>query len=556
MTAARAVQLAVLGPAAAALVWLVLAPWRWPRRLIAGAVALASHGAAWWVFWLAYLGDRPTWRGLSPSLLGATLVAAAEVGVLFAVVQAERRHALSPVLIAGLGASATAVVLAGYTGSLILLAAVIPVPTLAVAATALAGPVGRGGLVELAVADVVALLGVSVAFDRTDTSVIAVSTGLGVGLILAAAAIKAGAVPGVGTARLVAEAGGSAPLGATLRGQGILLAGVAGLVMARGEEMATAAIAATVAVGLAGIVALLARRPSTTGAALIAAGAGVPFLALGLGGGFGTRAFLVTFPAFLLAAGVVQVAVPADFASEPSRRATTAAGILAAGVAFGSLVGLPPGGGFPGTWMTVSLAIDRGLGTPWFLFVAGGILLGLALAVAGGIRLLRAASLRGAVAALSVLAGAALVYVGSQPVRLGVGWWLRIEESLGLPVVLASAGGPTLPAVGGTNLLLALAPSAVLILAAIALGRGARLGMLFATPAPRGPEARTLPSASPETTGGPMSRLGRALSGPLAPVRRLLSRPAVGLGLGLVVEAAAVVLVVRLLVLGSRGGFL
>jgi hypothetical protein len=557
VTGARAVQLAVLGPAAAALVWLVLAPWRWPRRLIAGAVALGSHGAAWWVFWLAYLGDRPAWRGLSPSLLGATLVAAAEVGVLFAVVEAERRRALSPVLLAGLGASATAVVLAGYTGSLILLAAAIPVPTLAVAATALAGPMGRWGLVELAAADVVALLGVSVAFDRTDTSVIAVSTGLGVGLILAAAAIKAGAVPGLGTARLLAAAGGPRPLGAVLRAQGILLAGVAGLVMARGQEMAPAAIAATVTVGLAGVVALLARRPSTTGAALIAAGAGVPFLALGLGGGFGARAFLVTFPAFLLAAGVVQVSVPADrLASEPSRRVTAAAGILAAGLALGSLVGLPPGGGFPGTWMTLSLAIDRGLAMPWFLLVAGGTLLGLALAVAGGIRLLRAASLKGAMAALSVLAGAALVYVGSQPVRLGVGWWLRSEESLGLPVVLPSAGGPTLPAVGGINLLLALAPAVVLILAAVALGRGARLGMLVPSPAPPGPEAGPSPTAVTATTGGVMSRLRRALSKPLTPARRFLGRPAVGLGLGLVVEAAAVVLVVRLLVLGSRGGFL
>jgi hypothetical protein len=571
VTGPRLVQLAILGPAAAGVLWLVLAPWRWPRRVVAGTVALASHGAAWWLFWLAYLGDRPAWRGLAPSLLGATVVAVAEVGILFAVVEAERRASMSPALIAGLGAAVTAVALAGYTGSLVLLAVAIPIPTLAVAATAVLNPDGRRGLAELAVADVVAVLGLSVIFERTGTSVIGTSTGLGVGLILAAAAIKAGALPWLGTARLVAGGRASSPLAAPLRGQGILLAGIAGLVMAGSQEMVPAAIAAAVAVALAGVAALFARSSSQLGAAVIAAGAGVSFLALGLGGGFGARAFLVTFPPLVLAAAVVQAAVAGDLLLEEEsrwRRFLVATGVLTAGVAVGSLVGAPPGGGFPGTWMGVSVAVARGMGTPPYLLVAGGTLLGLALALVGGIRLLRWARLRGATLALAVPAALALLYVGTQPVRLGVGWWLRVEESLGLPSVLPSAGGPALPPVGGLNLLTAVAPGLILVLAAVALGRGIRLSPLSRPqpPKPAPPAARRGPAtldAVPTAPDRPRWSLRRSLTGlrqsvakPLGSAAVLLRRPTVGLAVALGLEAVAVGLAVRLLVLGARAGFL
>jgi hypothetical protein len=594
VSGARLVQLAVLGPAAAGLLWLVLAPWRWPRRLVGGAVALASHGAAWWVFWLAYLGEGPGWRGLSPSLVGATVVAAAEVGVLFAVVEAERRSALSPALMVGLGASATGLALAGYTGSLVLLAVAIPVPTLAVAATAVLSPGGHRSLVDLAGADVLAVLGLSVVFERTGTSVIGASTGLGVGLLLAAAAIKAGAVPGIGTARLVAGGGASSVLAAVLRGQGILLAAVAGLVMAGGQQMVAAAISAAIAAALAGAAALLARSPAGAGAAVIAAGAAVPFLAIGLGGGFGARAFLVAFPAFLLAAAVVQAALPAEatLAKAPRRRLLLAAGILTAGVALGSIVGAPPGGSFPGIWMGVSVAVARGTGTPAFLLLAAGTLLGLALALAGSIRLLRVTRLGGATLALSVPAALALLYAGLQPVRLGVGWWLRVEESLGLPVVLLSAGGPTLPPVGGMDLLLAVAPGVVLVLAAVALGRGIRLGVPSGVPvsrpvpprvsADRGAPDAAVPSARPDhavdeaaapaaepalataespnrprrSLRRPVAALSRVASKRVDPISRLLRSPNAGLAIALAVEAAALVLAVRLLVLGARAGFL
>jgi hypothetical protein len=572
VTGTRLIQLAILGPAAAGVLWLVLAPWRWPRRLVAGAVALASHGAAWWVFWLAYLGDRPAWRGLAPALLGATVVAVGEVGILFAAVEGERRSSLSPALIAGLAAAATAVALAGYTGSLVLLAVAIPIPTLAVAATAVLNEDGRRGLVDLAVADVVAVLGVSVVFERTGTSVIGTSTGLGVGLILAAAAIKAGALPWLGTARLVAGGRGSSPLAAPLRGQGILLAGMGGLVMAGGQEMVPAAIAGAVVAALAGVVALFARSSSQLGAAVIAAGAAVSFLALGLGGGFGARAFLVAFPPLVLAAAVVQAAVAGDFLLEGEsrwRRLLVTTGVLATGVAVGSLVGAPPGGGFPGTWMGLSVAVARGMETAPYLLLAGGTLLGLALALAGGIRLFRWARLGGASLALAVPAALALLYMGTQPVRLGVGWWLRVEESLGLPTVLPSAGGPALPPVGGLNLLMAVAPSAILVLAAVALGRGIRPSAPAGPPAPPrqpAPPARadlaasdaapTVPDRPRWSLRRPLTGLRRSVAKPLGSAAVLLRRPTVGLAIALGLEAVAVGLAVRILVLAANAGFL
>lgn len=673
--ATRLIQAAVIGPSVAAVLWLLLAPWVWPRRVVGGLVALAAHAAAWWVFWLAYLDQGPAWRGLAPSLLTATVVVVSELAVLAAVVRSERRPQLSPVVVVGLGISTTALAVMGYTTSLILLAVVVPVATLAVLAASLVDRSGRRGLVALAAADVVALAGLSVAFDRTETSAIAVSTGLGVGLLLAASAIKAGAVAGVGTARLAAgeatagnretvrrdvdaqstpvppaeappeeasteattataptsglsadggavsprearqrlrEAGwgvaGAPVLAAVLRGQGILLAAIAAAVMAQGQEMLPAAIVAAVAVAFAGLVAVVAGTPGTIRASVIAAGAAVAFAALGLGGGFGVRAFLVLFPPFLLAAAAAELVASGEprFPVERRRhRVARALGALGLGVAIGSLVGIPPGGGFPGTWMTVSLAGARGVAAPAYFLLAAGVLVGLALALAGGIRLLRLAQPTLVAAVVAALAALALLYMGAQPLRLGIGWWIRVEEAMTLPTVLPSAGGPTLPAVGGQNLVLALAPGLLLVLLVVGAGRGVRVGphsRLVPTAAkfrwwprrsrrPAPPVAAPPPATAPEPseqvastserrgdladrddaapTGEPHhddgspeapppeaasrrsrgSRLGSWLGG-------VSRRPVILLVAAALLEVAAVAMAVRLLVLAARAGFL
>lgn len=673
--ATRLIQAAVIGPSLAALLWLLLMPWVWARRVVGGLVALASHAAAWWVFWLAYLEEAPAWRGLAPSLLTATVVAVAELAVLVAVLRSERRPEVSPVVVVGLGISSTALALMGYTTSLILLAAVVPVATLAVLAASLVDPSGRRGLVALAAADVLALAGLSVVFERTETSAIAASTGLGVGLLLAASAIKVGAVAGVGTARLAAgeataadretarrdvhaerspapageappeevrteatteaaphegrpadraaasprevrrrlmEAGwgvaGAPVLAAVLRGQGVLLAAIAAAGIAQGQEMLPAAVVAAVAVAFAGLVAVIAGTPGTIRASVIAAAAAVAFAALGLGGGFGVRAFLVLFPAFLLAAAVSELLASGEPRLPVERRrhrVARALGALGLGVAVGSLAGIPPGGGFPGTWMTVSLAGARGVAAPAYFLLVAGVLVGLALALMGGIRLLRLARPTLVAASVAVPAALALLYMGAQPVRLGIGWWIRVEEGMSLPTVLPSAGGPTLPAVGGRNLVLALAPGLLLVLLAVAAGRGVRVGphpRLVPTAAnlrwrprqTRSP-ASPVPAPPPATAPEPSEQVASTSEGrgdladrsddhpappaepgddgdaperPDAASRRsphsglgsrlgsLSRRPVISLVAVGLLEVAAVAMAVRLLVLAAKAGFL
>jgi hypothetical protein len=581
------VPAAVVGPATAAAAWLALSPWRWPRRILAGLVATATLTAASWVLSLAYLGRRPEWEGLAPDLLGATAAAVALVGIGAAALEVERRPPPEiPLVVAGLGAAASAVVVAAYTDSLVLLAVAVPIPTLAaVAAAAGTGRRDGRGVVGLALADAAALVGLSVVFDGTDTTAISASTGLGVGLVLAGAAVKAGSVPGLGTARLQSAGSPAGPLAGALRGQAVVLAAVAALAMAGADEMVAVAVVATVVAVGAGVAALLARRGTTILAGSLGVAGAVMFVALGLGGGVGARAFLILFPAFLLAAAAAQGlwadGSPARLTPSGGwgRRLLVAAAVLAGGVVLGSLAGLPLGGGFPGTWLTGALATDRGAAAPAYLLVAGGMLAAVALSAAAGVRLLRAVRPRPAPVVVAALFSVALLYAGAQPVRLGIGWWLRVEDALDLPTVVPAAGGPTLPPVGGLNLALAIAPAVILVGLVVGAGRGLRWPRLATWPAtPRttlAPPAASRPKPPPpapsevepaedlaHTEGKAPTRRG-SLKSLAAGVRRLGSR-AVGLAssgpvllvAAAIIETAAVAMAVRLLVLGIRSGFL
>ncbi|MGH2678730.1 MAG: hypothetical protein ACRDHB_10280, partial [Actinomycetota bacterium] len=266
------------------------------------------------------------------------------------------------------------------------------------------------------------------------------------------------------------------------------------------------------------------------------------------GGAVGIRAALVLFPAFLLGAGAAFLLtwerptdedLPPNETVEP-RAAWRWIGAGAAAVILLSLTGLPPGGGFPGAWLTVSLAGARGLTTaaPYFL-AAGATALGLCLSALGGIPVVRTARTRLVPALLGVLLAGVLLYMGLQPVRLGIGWWLRIERGLSVPEVLASSGAPVLPPVGGLNLALVLAEAVLLVGAVVLLGRGFRdvrapfAAITWPRPAPFVRVARTVRSVE--------VRLGK---------RR------VGLIAAAVVEAMAVGLAVRLVVVTSQAGFL
>ncbi|MGH2724337.1 MAG: hypothetical protein ACRDI0_08745 [Actinomycetota bacterium] len=545
-------QAAVFGPAVAGLAWLAFARSRWARRAVAGALAGGGHAAAWWVLWMAYRGEAPAWEGLEPTLLTSSVVVAAEVGILLAVTRAEARRAGEvPAAVVGTAASASALVVAAWSTSLVVVGLAVPVPTLAAVLAGLSAtgrPDVRGHL-TLAAADGAALLGLSVIFARTGSTVVGPDSGLGPALLLAAAAAKAGALPGLATWRLVAADGAAGPVSAVLRGQALALAAMAGLAMGGAGRMAVLAAAGAAAVLAAGAAGVLSRRPSGAVAALIGAGAGVPFVALGLGGAVGARAFLVAFPAVLVAAGaataLAEAAPPVRwFANDPRDRrpVRSAAGALALGVAVASVAAAPVGGGFPGAWLSLSLAAVRG--RPLAGLAAGGAALGLGLAILGAVALLRWARPRPAATVLGVPAAVALLYMGTQPVRLGIGWWVRIEQELGLPAVLPSAGAPALPALPGSHLLVAAAPALAVVVAVVLVGRG------FRDPSPGFAPLRPTRRRPPR-------------SGPVAAVRRRgeavvarASALALGFGVALVVEAAAVVMAIRLLFLGSAAGFL
>lgn len=536
----RLVQAALLGPVVASAAWLGLAWLPWLRRAVGGILALAAHAGAWGVFWLAFQGEPVGWRGFQPTLLGATVVVAAELGIAMALVRTELRQRSSASAV-GLVLSATAVVVAAYSGSLAVQAVFLALPTLATLVAGLENKDLRG-IVGLAAADVVALVGLSVLHARADSALLSPATGLGPGLLLIAAAIKAGAVPGLGTWRLEQGEGVAASMGAALRGQGIALAAVAGVVMARGESLPVLVAVFATLILVSGASAALARTRPTITAGVLGAGLGVPLLALALGGGAGVRGFLVVFPPMLLAAAAATLLngptlSPAKSTDGEPRPMWRRLGVGALGLVALSLNGLPPGGGFPGTWLTLSVAAERGQGQLPYLAAAGAAALGLALASLGAVALVRSVRARATAAILGSLTALALLYVGLQPVRLGVGWWLRVEQEFALPLTLPATGIPDLPAIGGINLALVLAEAVLLVGLVLLLGRGFR-------------ETSPMQVVPPEGQPKEARRLR------LPPVVVRARSAGAGLGLAAVLEAATAVLAARLVFLVARGGFL
>ncbi|MGH2737833.1 MAG: hypothetical protein ACRDHH_03390, partial [Actinomycetota bacterium] len=299
-----------------------------------------------------------------------------------------------------------------------------------------------------------------------------------------------------------------------------------------------------------GLAAVAARDPGASLSGVVGAGAALPFLALGLGGAVGTRAFLVLFPCFLVAAGAITlVGWPGRSPPRPARAGWRWLGAAALAAAALSILGFPPGGGFPGTWLTLSLAGLRAEASPAWFLVLGGAAVGLTLAGLAAVPAIRSARpgpLRSIPAAVTALA---LLYVGVQPVRLAVGWWLRIEADLGTPLVLAATGAPELPAMGGRNLVLVLGEAAALVAAMILLGRGLRDASAPQVPAATGRLAEGVRGAGIRlTTRGPMARPAAAVAGAW--------RRGLDLGVVMALEFAAGILAARVVAEAAASGFL
>jgi hypothetical protein len=231
--------------------------------------------------------------------------------------------------------------------------------------------------------------------------------------------------------------------------------------------------------------------------------------------------------------------------------------------------------------------------------MAAAVLLGLGLAALAAVPIIAAARPPLAAGVLALLAGAALLYMGSQPVRLGVGWWLRIERVLETPSLLASAGAPAAPAVQGIDLALALAPAAGAALLLVLLGRGIRgapreVAPLRSArpvtveeadvsadeePAPPPAEGEEAPAAQGEPATSPLWRrsldqgirrsrvvwtaasrqtlaMARSASRWTGRARARARRLALGLAAAALLEAAAITLAVFLVMEGVRLGFL
>lgn len=548
MTGAPLVVLALAAPLVAGAAWAVLLPWPTARRAVSGGIALAGNVAAWAVFWAAYGGDPVRWRSFEPGVLGATVAAVAEMGIILAAIRTERTAPRTmPAVVAGLALSASAVAAVAYTQSLAVLAVAIPLPTLAVGAVALANRrADLRGLAGLAAADVVAVAALSLLHARSGSVALQPAAPLVVGLLLAAAAAKSGAVPGLATWRLTKEPG--ALLAPGLRGQGLALAALGGLVLARGDpEPVIAAVAALAVLGAAAA-ALMAANPARALAAATGAGCAMPFVALGLGGGTGVRAFLLLVPPLLLGAAAARLLtaddppgpgpVKLEQATGPSARSSPFPrwiGVVALGVILGSILGVPPGGGFPGTWLTLALATVRGEATSANLLIAGAVAVGVTVSFLGVVASIPAARPGRTAAVVGAAVAATLVYIGTQPVRLGIGWWLRVEAELGTPRVLPTVGAPDLPAIGGMNLLLGLAPAVILVAAVIVLARGFREA--------HGPFV-------------PVVAKPIVLPVPVMPVVGRMRKAGVGVVVTAVLGVASIGLAARLVILAGQGGFL
>jgi hypothetical protein len=413
-------------------------------------------------------------------------------------------------------------------------------------------------LIGLAAADAIGLIGLSLTYSRTGSVILEASGGAGPPLLLVAALLKSGAVPGVATWRLSSGLGPASWLDVAVRGQAVILAALAALTMRTSAAAAALAIFAALTIAAGGIVALLADSKPRVLAAVTGAAAGLPFLALGLGGAVGTRAFLLLFPPVLLASVLVAMLVRADPEEKTEGRAKTTVGAwawlsaCAAGAGLASLLGMPPGGGFPGTWLTISLASTRSEVTLGWLLVAAAAAVGLTIAFVAAVRLIREARPSPALSVVGVAVALALIYLGTQPIRVAIGWWIRVETGLNLPEVLPTAGAPGLPAIGGLRLLLLLAPPLILVAAVIALGRGVTTWQM------------TLSARIPaEPTPPRFIRRLREVLAPVAAVLRPLTEQAsraralgVGYGVAAVLEVAALLMVGRIVLLSARAGFL
>lgn len=477
MSADLLIPVAALGPAAAATVWLVTSPFRRLQRLLGGLLALGSVAAAWAVFWLAYRGEPPDWAGLTPSLLTASVVAFAATAVLLGVPRAD---ALAPrgaaPAVVGLGVGVGAIVLAAFSESLVSVAVLLPIPTLAAAGASLSGaerPDARG-LIGLASADVLGLIGLAwLIAEGGSTLVTRVGMVPGSALILAAAAVKIGAIPWLGTWRLASTTGPGGPVSLVLRAQGVVLLVVVGVIVGGGAVVTPLVWGAGAAALATGAAALWARASSGVAAAVAGVGAALLFLALGLGGTVGVRALLLLFPPFLLAAGVTAMLLERRAVEEDARPWWRWLGGAAMAVGAASLLGLPPFGEFPGAWLALSLAWGRGEAFPYLPAMAAAVM-GMGLGAMGAVGLPRGTSPRPASVVIGTGAAAVLLYMGAQPVRLAAGWLVRLEAELGLPEILPTSGAPSLPPVAGWDLLWAGLPALVLVGGILIAGRGLR----------------------------------------------------------------------------------
>jgi hypothetical protein len=334
-----------------------------------------------------------------------------------------------------------------------------------------------------------------------------------------------------------------------LRAQAVALAVIGGLVLGAAQGSAAVAGVAAGALFAAGATAVLSRDPGVSLSGVVGAGAALPFLALGLGGAVGTRAFLVMVPTFLVAAGaIVLVGWPGRSPAIPARPVWRFLGAAAlAGVAL-SILGFPPGGGFPGTWLTLSLAGLRAEASPVWFLVLGGAAVGMTLAGLAAVPAIRSARPGPLRSIPSALAALALLYVGLQPVRLAVGWWVRIEADLGTPLVLAATGAPELPAMGGRNLAIVLGEAALLVVAVSALGRGFRDASAPHVPAVSGRFGEALRGLGARFTRGPLTRPAAALGA--------ARRKGLDLGVVLVLELAAGALAAWVVLEAAGSGFL
>jgi hypothetical protein len=130
--------------------------------------------------------------------------------------------------------------------------------------------------------------------------------------------------------------------------------------------------------------------------------------------------------------------------------------------------------------------------------------------------------------------------MGSLPVRVGAGWWVRVERGLDAPRVLSFIGAPDLPPVESGILLAAGISVAVPIALVILLGRGVRDAA--------GDFAPLVPWRVPVRVASPIS-LGREL-------RLRVERLHIGMAAAFLIEAVAVWSIVRLLIQAGRQGFL